>query len=150
MEVVNHLEDSLKRVSTGNLYTPTSMHTRAHRRAHTHTHTRAYIICDYLSTCADMDGNLQLHWKSYKQCLRNSTFYWAVIMAHLSGSQMLCQPHNWFTATSVRIFEERRKLMSSFHSSVAKKIMVIRDSQIENTEINSISKSLCADRKSVV
>lgn len=34
--------------------------------------------------------------------------------------------------------------MSSFHSSVAKKIMVIRDSQIENTEINSISKSLCA------
>lgn len=30
MEVVNHLEDSQERISTGNLYTPPSMHTHMH------------------------------------------------------------------------------------------------------------------------
>lgn len=55
----------LSRISTGNLYTPPS------------THTHAHIICEYLSTYADMDENLQLLWKSYKNYLRNSTFYWA-------------------------------------------------------------------------
>lgn len=71
------LEDSLERISTGNFWTPHSTNTRAHSRAHTHG---VYNICDCVSTCADMDENLQLLQKSYKQYLRNSTFYWAALL----------------------------------------------------------------------
>lgn len=140
MEVVNHLENSLERISTGNLYTPPSIHTA--------TQTDTHMCMHYLR----LSFHLCYTWMRIYNCFRKVISSTSEIphlteqryYGTLSGSQMLCQPCNGFTATSVRIFEERRKLMSPFSSSIPKKLMVIGHLQTENTEINSTFERLCA------
>lgn len=116
------LEDSLERISTGNFWTPHSTNTRAHSRAHTHMCIQYLWLCFHLCwhgwEFTTASKKLQAVPQKFHILLS------CIIIAQLSGSQTLCQPCKWFTATSVRIFEERRKLMSTFNASVSKKLMV--------------------------
>lgn len=80
MEVVNHLENSLERISTGNLYTPPSIHTATQTDTHTHVHA---LFATIFPPVLHMNENLQLLQKSYKQYLRNSTSYWAALLWHI-------------------------------------------------------------------
>lgn len=77
------------------------MHTRAH--AHTRYLWLCFHLCWHGWKFTTALKNLQVVPQKFHILLS------CVIMAHLSGSQMLCQPHNWFTATSVRIFEEEEE-----------------------------------------
>lgn len=132
---MNHLGKSLGKISTCYLYSPLSMHAHAHVRARTHTHT--HVIYDFVSTWADMAGNLQQHWKSYKQYLRNSTLYWAVLLWHI------CQAAKCYVSPIIDLQQhlseysrKRRKPMPTFESSVSEELIVVGDSQTENTEIS--------------
>lgn len=100
----NHLREPFRKNEHVRTSTAHAPHVHTHALTHLHTYT-VYL------------------WLSFHLCWRGWEFTTAltmlqavphkfhillssIIMEHLSHGQMVCQPHNWFTATSVRTFEE--------------------------------------------
>lgn len=141
METVNHLEDSLERISTDTFYIPHSMNTCTQTCIHTHVHTLIVIIFPPVLT------RMRIY-NCFKKVTNSTSEIPHFTELHYYSTSVR-QPN---TMSALQLIYSNickniwggGKLMSTFNSSVPKKLMVVGDSQAENTEINSTFERLCA------